>query len=111
MKKIIVLYLVSVLLACSEPALLVPEIVILKSAQQFNIVATGELEAVKSTPITATAKTQRPQTIAWIIEQYSYVEKDDVIVKFDGIPYQLEVDAAEYEMSKLMFNREKNSES
>jgi RND family efflux transporter MFP subunit len=107
MKKIIVLYLVSVLLACSEPALLVPEIVILKSAQQFNIVATGELEAVKSTPITATAKTQRPQTIAWIIEQYSYVEKDDVIVKFDGIPYQLEVDAAEYEMSKLMFNREK----
>ncbi len=30
-----------------------------------------------------------------------------MIVRFDGVPYQLEVDAAEYEKSKLLFTRDK----
>lgn len=107
MKLLIIFIICSSVISCSTVENSIPELTIHKSDNRFEIVATGSLEAVKSTPITAAVKTQRPQTIAWIIDQYSYVDKGDVIVSFDGVPYQLEVDAAEYEINKLIITRAK----
>ncbi len=106
-KKASMTSLCLLLMACQTQVSQVPQITVKKSPTQFSIIATGELEAVKSTPIVATAKTQKPQIIAWIIPQHSYVKAGDVIARFDGVPFQQEVDQAEYEMAKLMFNKEK----
>ncbi|VAW41988.1 hypothetical protein MNBD_GAMMA01-942 [hydrothermal vent metagenome] len=105
MRLLIIILSILALIACKQPENSAPEITLQKTSNHFSIVAIGELEAVKSTPITASAKTQRPQTIAWVIEQYSYVNKGDVIIKFDGVPFQLEIDAAQYEMNRLLFTR------
>lgn len=107
MRLILLIYCVLSCISCSRVENSVPELRVMKSSVPFSITATGELEAVKSTPITSVSKTQRPQTIAWVIDQYSHVESGDVIIRFDGVPYQLEVDEAEYELSKLQFNRDK----
>ena len=107
MKIVLMILMFMLLTACDQKNSQTPQITVQKAATQFSIEATGELEAVKSTPITANAKTQRPQTIAWVIDQYAHVDKGDVIVRFDGVPYQIEVDAAEYEKSKLLFKRDK----
>ena len=107
MKTALILILSCLLFSCNEASNITPEIIVHSENANFTIVAQGELEAVKSTQITATAKTQKPQVISWIAPQYSYVEKGDVIAKFDGVPFQLEVDAATYEINKLMFERQK----
>lgn len=107
MKYLILLLMLAFFTACEKQENKTPQLTVKATETQFSIQATGELEAVTSTPITANAKTQRPQTIAWVIDQYSHVKKGDVIVRFDGVPYQLEVDAAEYEKSKLLFSRDK----
>ena len=92
-------------MACQEQENKTPELVVKLSNTKFSIVAQGELEAIKATPITATAKTRRPQTIAWIIDQYTRVSKGDIIVKFDGINFQNELDEAEFEMIKLNYEK------
>jgi RND family efflux transporter MFP subunit len=104
--KIMVLLILSVLLfACQKEESKTPELTIKSRDSQFSIVVQGELDAVNSTAIVATAKTTKPQVIAWIVPQHSHVDKGDLIARFDGIPFQLEVDEAEYEMNKLMFTR------
>jgi len=105
--KIIIILLIGLLSACDEQANKTPELVVTKSDKGFSLIAQGELEAVSSTPITATSSSRRPQTIAWIAEQYSLVKKGDVIVKFDGVSFQNEMDAAEFELIKLNYSRAK----
>ncbi len=106
-EKILIISISFLLLSCEKDEKNTPEIIIHSMDTQFSIIADGELEAVKSTPIVATAKTQKPQVIAWIAPQHSYVNKGDIIARFDGVPFQMEVDEAEYEMNKLMFTRAK----
>ena len=105
--KLLIIILWVTLSSCNKDKTFIPKLTVHSTEIQFSIVAQGELEAVKSTPIVATAKTQKPQTISWIAPQYSQVDKGDVIAKFDGVPFQLEVDAAEYEINKLLFTRSK----
>ena len=107
LEKLLIISISFLLLSCETDEKSTPELIIHSMDTQFSIIADGELEAVKSTPIVATAKTQRPQIIAWIAPQHSYVNKGDVIARFDGVPFQMEVDEAEYEMNKLMFTRAK----
>ncbi len=105
------LLFILVLSACKQEESKTPELVVKKSETVFSLVAHGELEAVKSTPITATTASRRPQTIAWIADQYTRVKKGDVIVKFDGISFQNEMDVAEFELVKLNYTRaQKNRE-
>jgi len=104
--KIITTILVLVILSsCQQRENTTPEMVVKLSDTDFSIVAQGELEAIKATPITSTANTRSPQTIAWIVDQYSLVKKDDIIVKFDGTSFQNVVDEAEFEMMKLDYDR------
>ncbi len=100
------LLLVMFLSACSQqPEITVPTLAIKQSGIQFTVIAQGELEAVSSTPIVAGANSRRPQVLSWIADQYSIVKKGDVIARFDGVPFQLEVDEAQYEMNKLLFSK------
>jgi multidrug efflux pump subunit AcrA (membrane-fusion protein) len=111
MKNLFGLLFVLLLSACQQQKDKTPELRVTKSETVFSLIAQGELEAVKATPITSTSSSRRPQTIAWIADQYSLVKKGDVIVKFDGVPFQNEMDAAEFELTKLNYTRlQKNRE-
>lgn len=102
----LLLLLVIFLSACSQQQeITVPTLAIKQSDIQFTVIAQGELEALNSTPIVAGSRSRRPQVLSWIADQYSIVKKGDVIARFDGVPFQLEVDEAQYEMNKLMFSK------
>lgn len=93
------------LAACSkEDKISTPVISIATEPVTFEIHAEGELEAVKSTPITAPTASRRPQTLAWIAPQYSHVKAGEVVARFDGSGFQLEVDETSFEIQKIMYS-------
>ena len=87
-----------------EEKLSTPVIQVNAAEVKFEIRAEGELEAVKSTPITAPTVSRRPQTLAWIMPQFSQVKAGDVVARFDGSNFQIEVDETEFEIQKLMYS-------
>ncbi len=87
-----------------EEKLSTPVIQVNAAEVRFEIHAEGELEAVKSTPITAPTVSRRPQTLAWIMPQFSQVKQGDVVARFDGSNFQIEVDETEFEIQKLMYS-------
>ncbi len=107
MKRIMIIA-ASVVMAsgCSnEEKVTTPVIKVTEGQVLFQIHAEGELEAVKSTPITApTGASRRPQTLAWIKPQFSTVKAGDVVARFDGTNFQLEVDETNFEIQKLMYS-------
>ncbi len=107
MKRQGLLLLGAVLLsACSEQEkITTPVIQVAADEVLFQIHAEGELEALKSTPINAPAgASRRPQTLAWIKPQFSSVKAGDVVARFDGTNFQLEVDETNFEIQKLMYS-------
>ncbi len=105
MKKPILVLTISLLTACaSEEKSSTPVITVTEDQVVFEIHAEGELEAVKSTPITTPAASRRPQTLAWIAPQFSNVKEGEVVAKFDGSNFQLEVDETEFEIQKIMYS-------
>ncbi len=93
------------LAACSQEATLsTPVITVAADEVVFTIHAEGELEAVKSTPITTPAASRRPQTLAWIKPQFAPVKEGEVVARFDGSDFQLEVDETEFEIQKIMYS-------
>ena len=94
---------VLILAACSkDDAISTPVITVAADKVVFSIHAEGELEAVKSTPITTPTASRRPQTLAWIKPQFAPVKEGEVVAKFDGSDFQLEVDETEFEIQKLI---------
>jgi len=94
-----------ILSACQQSEeISTPVIQINQDKVLFEIYAEGELEAVKSTPITAPATSRRPQTLAWIMPQFSRVKAGEVVARFDGSNFQIEVDETSYEIQKLMYS-------
>ncbi len=83
----------------------IPLLKIHKKTIEFTVLAQGELEALKSTPISSTSKARKPQTIAWIAPQFSYVKKGDVIVKFDAVPFAMESKEVAFEMAKIQMQK------
>lgn len=105
MRTCITALMVLALVGCQETELVsTPSIQVTQGPVQFSIHAEGELEAVKSTPITAPASSRRPQTLAWIEDQFAQVKAGDVVARFDGSSFQLEADESEYEIQKLMYS-------
>ncbi len=47
----------------------------------------GELLAAKATPITAPSDMFEPQTIAWLAEENTFINKGDVVARFDTTEY------------------------
>ncbi|WP_395373940.1 efflux RND transporter periplasmic adaptor subunit [Marinicella sp. W31] len=106
MHKSILLLLIVVVAGCqNQVSTDVPVIQLSTQPLEFNIHASGELDAVKSTPITAPATSRRPQTLAWIIPEFTQVKEGDLVARFDGSNFQLAADESEYELQKLAFSR------
>ena len=104
-RKIILLGMVLGLSACgSDEKTATPVITVAQGEVVFEIHAEGELEAVKSTPITAPAASRRPQTLAWIMPQFTPVKAGEVVARFDGSTFQLEVDETSFEIQKIMYS-------
>lgn len=101
-----VMMLAVVLSACQEPGQQQSSTPTLKVEPQpvtLAVHANGELEATQSTPLTVPSRSRRPQTLAWIMPQFSEVKKGDVVARFDGSNFQIELDKTTYEIEKLMF--------
>ena len=93
------------LLACGQESVVsTPVIAVQKGDVTMQIHAEGELEAVKSTPITAPAGSRRPQTLAWILPQFTPVKSGEVVARFDGSNFQVEVDETAFEIQKIMYS-------
>jgi len=93
------------LTGCGEEATQsTPVITVSEDAVVFEIHAEGELEAVKSTPITSPSASRRPQTLAWIMPQFTEVKAGEVVARFDGNNFQLEVDETNFEIQKIMYS-------
>ncbi len=104
-RKIILMGMVLGLSACgSDEKTATPVITVAQGEVVFEIHAEGELEAVKSTPITAPAASRRPQTLAWIMPQFTPVKAGEVVARFDGSKFQLEVDETSFEIQKIMYS-------
>ncbi len=89
----------------TEEKVTTPVIQVFSDKVLLEIHAEGELEAVKSTPISSPAGSRRrPQTLAWIMPQFSEVKEGDVVARFDGSTFQIEVDETNYELQKLMYS-------
>jgi len=99
--------LLMLLSACSQPSdsgTQTPTITLQQQDVTLSVHAEGELEATQSTPLTAPSGSRRPQTLAWIMPQFSEVKKGDVVARFDGSDFQIELDKTSYEIEKLMFD-------
>lgn len=88
----------------NETVIQPPSIQLSEKPLNFLVYANGELDAVKSTPITAPTASRRSQTLAWIVPQFTQVKAGDVVARFDGANFQLEADESEFELKKLAFS-------
>jgi len=82
----------------------IPTLALQKQPVELIVRAAGELEATQSTPLTVPAGSRRPQTLAWIMPQFSRVKKGDIVARFDGSDFQLELDETAYELEKLRYS-------
>ncbi len=61
----------------------VPTLVVSKAAFERRVVAEGNLEAVKATPVTAPLTAQGQLKVAWLVPDGTPVKKGDIVVRFD----------------------------
>jgi HlyD family secretion protein len=66
----------------------VPTLVISKGAFERRVVAEGNLEAAKATPVTAPIDAQGQLKVAWLVPDGSPVKQGDVVVRFDPTEMQ-----------------------
>ncbi|MCG9696451.1 HlyD family efflux transporter periplasmic adaptor subunit [Shewanella sp. Isolate11] len=74
-------------------------------SRDFNveIPATGELEASQSTAVTVPIGLRGPQSLAWILDNFTQVKAGDVIAKMDRTrtSYQLEMEKFDFDRLSL----------
>ncbi|MEM5550899.1 efflux RND transporter periplasmic adaptor subunit [Pseudoalteromonas neustonica] len=75
-----------ILSACSKENKVQNELTYTVSTHSFKteVEAKGHLVAANETLIVAPASSQGPQTLAWLMPEYSQVKKGEVIARFDG---------------------------
>jgi len=66
----------------------VPTIVIHRQSFRTHVSAEGNLEAVKSTPLSAPTVAGMRQKIAWMLPDGSWVEQGAVVVRFDSTDFE-----------------------
>lgn len=69
----------------------VPTAVVAKGPFERRIVAEGNLEAAKATPVTAPIDAQRQLKVAWLVPDGTRVRLGDVVVRFDPADVQREL--------------------
>ncbi|TMN71054.1 hypothetical protein CWB85_13160 [Pseudoalteromonas sp. S1727] len=80
------LFALIILSGCSKDNSVQNALTYTVSKHQFETVveAKGHLVAANEVIITAPASTRGPQTLAWLMPEYTQVKKGDVIARFDG---------------------------
>ncbi|MGS0696164.1 efflux RND transporter periplasmic adaptor subunit [Shewanella sp. 0m-4] len=86
--------------ACSDPAnngVLTVEVH--RSDFKVDIPASGELEASNSTTVNVPTGLRGPQSLAWIMDNFSTVKTGDVVARMDGSRerFRLEMEALDYD--------------
>ena len=86
--------------ACNDPAsngVLTFEVN--RSDFKVDIPATGELEASNSTTVNVPTGLRGPQSLAWIMDNFSSVKAGDVVARMDGTreSFRLEMEALDYD--------------
>ncbi len=107
MKIALALVMIFGLVACGEQATEsqpLPTLTLERQPVTLSVHAGGELEATQSTPLTVPSGSRRPQTLAWIMPQFTRVKKGDVVARFDGSDFRIELDKTTYEIQKLMYD-------
>ena len=86
MKYLAIVISALLLTACSEPAEVDVQLTyVVKTAPFKNYVeAKGELIAATETVISTPVSSRGPQTLAWLMPEYSQVKKGEVVARFDG---------------------------
>jgi RND family efflux transporter MFP subunit len=76
----------------AEDAESIPTLEVGRSDFSRTVVAEGTVEAVKATRMTAPNDARMPLKVAWLIEDGSKVEKDQVVVRFDPTDFEKELE-------------------
>ncbi len=86
--------------ACSDPATNgVITFEVERADFKVDIPASGELEASNSTTVNVPTGLRGPQSLAWIIDNFSNVKAGDVIARMDGTreSFRLEMESLDYD--------------
>ncbi len=94
--------LLSLVAACSAPDA-VPTFQVERRAFVHKVTAEGVLKAETTTPLTVPTEVQRTVRLAWLAEDGSVVEKDDLVARFDAtdMEEQLEEGQADLKSARL----------
>lgn len=86
MKYLAIVVSVILLTACLKPDDVAAELTFTLQKAPFKnyVEAKGELIAANETVISTPASSRGPQTLAWLMPEYSQVKKGEVIARFDG---------------------------
>ncbi|WP_440056837.1 efflux RND transporter periplasmic adaptor subunit (plasmid) [Pseudoalteromonas sp. T1lg65] len=103
MKQSLVLLVMVALVGCSESNVQPDDLLYTVEKKPFaiEVYAQGELESSNRVSITVPASSNGPQTLSWIMPEYSEVKKGDVIARFDGSTTERRKRTSEYEQAKL----------
>lgn len=93
--------------ACGgTPDAVTPSLLVEPARFEIVIAARGELRAATSTPIQVPNVVMGPQVLTWIAAEGSVVEAGDVVARFDGEAFAIELAKAGIELAKTGLNRE-----
>lgn len=102
MKKLMMATAVMLLWGCSEQGdsgVLTMEVE--RSHFEVTIQARGELEAKSATPVSVPSVLRGPQSLAWILDNFSEVKAGDVVARLDGRRETLELELERFDFDKL----------
>jgi hypothetical protein len=80
-KNALLLIVILALVACSEQEQQLPVYQVTLRDFDVSVPAFGELESEEAQLVTAPGR--RPMTIAWLVEENSFVKKGDIVARFD----------------------------
>ncbi|WP_373316130.1 efflux RND transporter periplasmic adaptor subunit [Shewanella colwelliana] len=96
------LIMVMTLFGCSpQPTDGVLTMVVEQRDFNVQIPATGELEASQSTAVTVPSGLRGPQSLAWILDNFSWVKAGDVVARMDPTRESYRLERERFDFSKL----------
>ncbi|MGE6649172.1 efflux RND transporter periplasmic adaptor subunit [Shewanella colwelliana] len=101
-KAVALLIMVMTLFGCSpQPNDGVLTMVVEQRDFNVQIPATGELEASQSTAVTVPSGLRGPQSLAWILDNFSWVKAGDVVARMDPTRESYRLERERFDFSKL----------
>lgn len=93
---------VCLLTACGEPQVDQVETISVQAAPfRISLESKGELQAAESTPIMPPPGSRAPRTIRWLAPNFSWVERGEVVARFDISDAERQASAADIEIDKV----------